>query len=206
MKYVALLLALVLGFVLSRMGSCGTFQGSRSSECVFPGFGPRDGLPTCFADRHDPLWLRHMGAFYKQKPQHRRGLGFQSRYFRRNRQGTDGLKIRMDQMEEVGFGNYIEGLNTGRYDAMCQTVWPDPGRFKNATITFPVHYHKVYVVVRADDTRFDQGYDKLNDPTYTTAAIDADITQSIAESRFSESEDRRAAAKCRCVADFHGSR
>jgi ABC-type amino acid transport substrate-binding protein len=58
-------------------------------------------------------------------------------------------------------------------------VWPDPGRFKNATITLPVHYHKVYVVVRADDVRFDQGYDKLNDPSFTTSAIDADITQSI---------------------------
>ncbi|MFY9287847.1 MAG: transporter substrate-binding domain-containing protein [Alphaproteobacteria bacterium] len=93
-----------------------------------------------------------------------------------------GLKI--EWVEEVGFGNYIEGLNAGRYDALCQTVWPDPGRYKNATITLPVHYHNVYVVVRSNDARFDQGYNKLNDAAFTTAAIDGDVTQSISRADF----------------------
>ncbi len=93
-----------------------------------------------------------------------------------------GLKI--EWTEEVGFGNYIEGLNAGRYDVMCQTVWPDPGRFKKATITLPAHYHKVYVVVRADDHRFDDGFDKLNDPSFKAAAIEGDITETIARTDF----------------------
>jgi ABC-type amino acid transport substrate-binding protein len=94
------------------------------------------------------------------------------------------LGLKVEWTEEVGFGNYIEGLNTNRYDMMCQTVWPDPGRFKNATLTLPVHYHKVYVVARANDERFDRDYEKLNDASFVAAAIDADITQSIAQVDF----------------------
>ncbi|MBI1273587.1 MAG: transporter substrate-binding domain-containing protein [Alphaproteobacteria bacterium] len=97
-----------------------------------------------------------------------------------------GLKI--EWAEEVGFGNYIEGLNTGRYDAMCQTVWPDPGRFTKATVTLPAHYHKVYVVVRADDNRFDNGYARLNDPSFKTVAIEGDITETIARTDFPQAK------------------
>lgn len=94
------------------------------------------------------------------------------------------LGLKVEWVEEVGFGNYIEGLKTGRYDAMCQTVWPDPGRFKNALVTLPAHYHKVHVVVRADDRRFDQGWAKLNSPEFKAAVIDGDITDSIAQTDF----------------------
>jgi ABC-type amino acid transport substrate-binding protein len=93
-----------------------------------------------------------------------------------------GLKINWS--EEVGFGNYIEGLRSGRYDAMCQTVWPDPARFKNALVTIPAHYHKVHVVVRADDTRFDDGWRKLNDPQFKAVVVDGDITDTIARTDF----------------------
>lgn len=94
------------------------------------------------------------------------------------------LDLKIDWTEEVGFGNYIEGLKTGRYDAFCQTVWPDPGRFKNALVTIPAHYHKVHVIVRADDRRFDNGWETLNNPEYKAAVIDGDITDSIARSDF----------------------
>lgn len=93
-----------------------------------------------------------------------------------------GLKI--NWVEEVGFGNYIEGLKTGRYDAMCQTVWPDAGRFKNALTTIPAHYHRVHVVVRADDKRFDNDWQKLNGPEFKVAVVDSDITQTIANTDF----------------------
>lgn len=93
-----------------------------------------------------------------------------------------GLKI--DWVEEVGYGNYIEGLNAGRYDAMCQTVWPDAGRFTNALVTLPVHYHKVHVIVRADDKRFANGYSNLNSPDFTIVVIEGDITETIAKTDF----------------------
>ncbi len=94
------------------------------------------------------------------------------------------LNLKIEWVEEVGFGNYIEGLKTERYDAMCQTVWPDAGRFKNALLTIPVHYHKVHVVTRANDTRFDNNWRKLNNAQFKVAVVDSDITDTIARTDF----------------------
>lgn len=35
-----------------------------------------------------------------------------------------GLKIEF--VEEAGWGNFIEGLRSNRYDAFCTELWPDP--------------------------------------------------------------------------------
>jgi len=98
------------------------------------------------------------------------------------------LGFKIEWVEEVGFGNYIEGLKAGRYDAMCQTVWPDPARFTNAMVTIPAHYHKVHVVTRADDTRFDADWRVLNNPEYSAAVVDGDITDTIARTDFPKAQ------------------
>lgn len=98
------------------------------------------------------------------------------------------LGFEIEWTEEVGFGNYIEGLKAGRYDVMCQTVWPDPARFTNALVTIPAHYHKVHVVSRADDTRFDEDWRSLNDPQYKAAVVDGDITDTIARTDFPKAQ------------------
>ncbi len=94
------------------------------------------------------------------------------------------LNLKIDWVEEAGFGNYIEGLKAGRYDVMCQTVWPDAGRLKNALVTIPAHYHKVHIITRADDARFDGGWQKLNDSRFKVVAVDGDITDTIARTDF----------------------
>jgi ABC-type amino acid transport substrate-binding protein len=91
------------------------------------------------------------------------------------------LELKIEWKEEVGWGNFIEGLKTGRYDMMCATVWPDPDRTKFLSMTTPVLYAPVYAVVRKDDTRFDGNLDKVNDPGVTVAAIDGDITKKISD-------------------------
>lgn len=40
------------------------------------------------------------------------------------------LDLKILWTEEVGWGNYIEGLRTGRYDAFCNQAWPTPARLK----------------------------------------------------------------------------
>ncbi len=174
MKFVALIVAVVLGFAGSQYWMQ-HYQPSAVQEKQETAYQRilRTGTIRCgYA-----LWP----PFMRKDPNTGEVSGFNHDIF--TEIGKElGLKI--EWVEEVGFGNYIDGLNTNRYDVMCQTVWPDPGRFKNATITLPVHYHKVYVVARANDPRFDQGYDKLNDSSFTTAAVDGDVTQSIAQSDF----------------------
>ncbi len=101
--------------------------------------------------------------------------------------GTE-LGFKIEWVEEAGFGNYIEGLKTKRYDAMCQTVWPDSARFKNSLVTLPAHYHKVHIVTRAGDVRFDKDWRILNDSQYRASVVDGDITDTIARTYFPKAQ------------------
>lgn len=98
------------------------------------------------------------------------------------------LDVKIDWVEEVGYGNYIEGLNTGRYDMMCATVWPDGPRAKNTTLTVPAYYSTIYPYVRGDEAREFASYADLNSADLTIAAVDGDVTYSLATSRFPEAK------------------
>lgn len=94
------------------------------------------------------------------------------------------LEIKIDWTEEVGYGNYIEGLKTNRYDMMCATIWPDGSRTKNTTLTIPGLYSTTYTYVRIDESREFKSYEDINKDTVTIAALDGDVTYSLASNRF----------------------
>lgn len=89
------------------------------------------------------------------------------------------LNLKVEWTEEVGYGVIAEGFRTGRYDLFCNTVWPIPDRAKEAVFSVPLYYSPVGVFVRADDTRFDGDYRKLNAQAFTMAIRDGDISDSI---------------------------
>jgi ABC-type amino acid transport substrate-binding protein len=93
-----------------------------------------------------------------------------------------GLKIEF--AEEAGWGNFIEGLKTGRYDAFCSELWPDPGRVKFLSLTQPVLYSFLNTYVRTDDHRFDGDLEKINTPEIIIPAIEGDVSVAMAQSRF----------------------
>jgi ABC-type amino acid transport substrate-binding protein len=93
-----------------------------------------------------------------------------------------GLKI--EWAEEAGWGNFIEGLRSNRYDAFCSQLWPDPARSKFLTMAGPVTYSLLNAYVRADDMRFDSNTDAINDPAVTFPAIDGDVSMAIAQNHF----------------------
>lgn len=94
------------------------------------------------------------------------------------------LGVKIEWAEEAGWGNFIEGLRTGRYDAFCSMLWPDPARSKFVTMTNPVMYSTLQTYVRADDHRFDQDVEKLNDPSITLPAVEGDVSVTMAQNRF----------------------
>lgn len=95
------------------------------------------------------------------------------------------LDLKISWVEEAGWGNYIEGLKTGRYDAFCNQAWPTPARIKNTTMANPVTYQTIYAYVRTGDTRFDDGnLDRVNDPSMTVLAIDGDVTEVMVKNKF----------------------
>ncbi|MBE2191813.1 MAG: amino acid ABC transporter substrate-binding protein [Alphaproteobacteria bacterium] len=95
-----------------------------------------------------------------------------------------GLKI--EWAEEAGWGNFIEGLRTGRYDAFCSELWPDPARSKFLSLTDPVLFSFLDAYVRSDDMRFDGHLDKINDPSVKIPAIEGDVSATLSQNGFSK--------------------
>lgn len=94
------------------------------------------------------------------------------------------LGLKVEWTEEVGWGNFIEGLRNGRYDMMCGSLWPDAARIKFLSLTRPVYYDRMMAYVRADDKRFDGDISKIDVKGVTIAAIDGDASYSLAQIRF----------------------
>ena len=94
------------------------------------------------------------------------------------------LKVKIEWVEEVGYGVIEEGLAADRYDAFCATVWPTPERSRGAAFTIPLYYSAVDLFVRSDDHRFDADTAKLNDPGITFSVRDGDISQTFTNAAF----------------------
>lgn len=99
--------------------------------------------------------------------------------------GNLGLKI--NWVEEVGWGTMIEGIKTGRYDMIGSAVWPTATRAENVDFTVPLNYGVEGVYVRSDDNRFDD-LKSINDSSITLATIDGEISSFIAKETFPQAK------------------
>lgn len=97
---------------------------------------------------------------------------------------AEKASLKVEWVEEVGFGSMIEGINAGRYDAVPCAIWPTAARATQADFSRPLFYSGIGVYVRQDDTRFDQDLSLINAPDVRIATIDGEIAQSIADADF----------------------
>ncbi len=100
--------------------------------------------------------------------------------------GNMGLKV--EWAEEVNFGTMFQGLESGRYDAICTPTWPDATRGRAAIFGVPMLYAAVTAYGRADDHRFDGNLKKLNDPSVKLAVIDGSTSDIIAHENFPKAQ------------------
>lgn len=98
------------------------------------------------------------------------------------------LGLKVEWAEEVGWGNFIEGLRGKRYDAMCGTLWPDAARIKFLALTRPVYYDRMLAYARVGDTRFDGNIESINSPTVSIAVVDGDASADFARQRFPQAK------------------
>jgi len=98
------------------------------------------------------------------------------------------LNVKVEWTEEVGWGNFIEGLRANRYDMMCGSLWPDDARIKFLSLTRPVYYDQMLAYARMEDKRFDGNIEKINDPKIKIAVIDGDASATFARQRFPKAE------------------
>jgi tRNA-dependent cyclodipeptide synthase len=96
---------------------------------------------------------------------------------------ADDLGGSLELTEEVGYGVIVEGLNRGRFDIFCSTVWPTPERQQQAYFSVPLYQSDVYMWVRADEDK--SKYEDLSSNRFFRIAVkENDISYSIANADF----------------------
>jgi len=94
------------------------------------------------------------------------------------------LKIRIEWPEEVGWGNTVEALKSGRVDAICTDFWMNPVEGRYVGYSVPLYYETLVAYGRADDHRFDNNIDAANDLSVTFSAVDGSLSGIVAQQDF----------------------
>ena len=100
---------------------------------------------------------------------------------------AENLSLKVEWVEEVGWTSMLEGLDNGRYDVMCTSVWSITSRALKADFLNPLWYAGVHVWVRSDDTRFDD-INTVDWSKMTVAAIDGHISDTAARTRYPQAK------------------
>jgi ABC-type amino acid transport substrate-binding protein len=94
-----------------------------------------------------------------------------------------GLKI--EWTAEIGPGENVEALRSGKIDAVCTAEGPlIPSTIRYLSYSEPFAYFPFHLYGRADDHRFDADVAAVNNPSVRIAVIDGDISTHIAQTSF----------------------
>ena len=101
------------------------------------------------------------------------------------------LNLKVEWVEEVGWGTQIAGLDNDKFDMMGSSVWANPKRAKAATLSIPLYYSQLYLYTRADETKFDKikNYEELNNEDYTFTLVDGGTRKVLWDNMFSKSRN-----------------
>lgn len=101
---------------------------------------------------------------------------------------AERLKLKVEWTAEFGFATSVTDLQTGRFDITCIGFWRLPVEAKYLTYTLPFNYSQMRVYVRANDTRFDKGYDSINSPDVKIISADGQMASFIARAEFPQAK------------------
>ncbi|MFA5040205.1 MAG: ABC transporter substrate-binding protein [Bdellovibrionales bacterium] len=94
------------------------------------------------------------------------------------------LDIKIEWAGEVSTGQMLADLASNRYDMICSPLGLTPGRAREGDFTTPFLYTPVYLYVRKDDTRFDNNFERANQPDITLAIMDGELSGIAANENF----------------------
>ena len=86
--------------------------------------------------------------------------------------------------EEKSWGSIIEGLNNQNYDMICTPFVIMSPRTKVIDFSTPVFFLPIYIITRADDTRFDGNQPDLNSPNIQIGVLEGEVSSIISHERF----------------------
>jgi len=93
------------------------------------------------------------------------------------------LKLKVEWVEEVGWGSIFEGLNSDRHDIFGAGIWRNSSRGKVGDFSQPLLFNVVKVYGRANENRFNT-IDSLNDPAVRIVTVDGTLEDVIAKTDF----------------------
>ena len=94
------------------------------------------------------------------------------------------LGLKVEWVEETGWGVAEQGLITSRYDMACNAFWGPPARAKAANYSIPYVHHPVFPVIRKNLVGPQDSIEWLNDPKYKFAVHSGAIDDAIASNHF----------------------
>lgn len=97
------------------------------------------------------------------------------------------LGAKIDWSQSTGAGIVLEGIKSGRFDAICSQIWVDSKRVRSLTLTNPVLFSKLKLYGRQGDTRFKGSIEDINSSGPIISAIERDVTQTMIENTFPDS-------------------
>ncbi len=92
--------------------------------------------------------------------------------------------LKIEWLEEVGFGSFPDQLRSGKEDVFCTGAWMSVPRAQRIEYTAPIEYGVLYAYVRENDARFDGKLETLNDENVTMAVIDGNTSDAVTEAEF----------------------
>jgi ABC-type amino acid transport substrate-binding protein len=101
---------------------------------------------------------------------------------------ADKIGLKVDWVEETGWGVAEEGLLTNRYDMLCGSVCIDPRRARAATYSTPFLHIPLLAVVRADDHRFEAGLSAVNAPDIRVGVKTGHVFEFVANEKFPQAQ------------------
>lgn len=93
-----------------------------------------------------------------------------------------GLKV--EWVEETGWGVAEQGLTADRYDMLCGNVCIDPRRARAATFSTPFLHIPLVAIVRTDDHRFDGNLKSINTPDVKIGVKNGHVFEFTANEKF----------------------
>jgi ABC-type amino acid transport substrate-binding protein len=96
------------------------------------------------------------------------------------------LNLKIEWTEDTGQANPFEGLRRGRFDMFCGPITPTPDRAKQVAFSKPFFFIPYLAYARADDARFDNNVQAINDPAVKIAVIDGEFAYEIVKRQFAK--------------------
>ncbi len=101
---------------------------------------------------------------------------------------AQNLSLKMELVEEVGWGEQIEGLNAKRYDLICSPTSLNSGRARSADFSIPLYYSPVHIWAKKGRADLPSTIKAFDNPQIKISTLDGEQTSVFAKQFFPQAQ------------------